>query len=285
MPHHITVKGCFTQTPGPTANRSQLIFGAVRRLILVASIACAWNFALAQSPSSTPDSSTPTPPNAPSQGQQSQGTSPVPKPLRSGAQLVQVLEKKSFVFPDIATNTARMSGGEKFKLAAHNSVAIATFTTALLAGAYDQAINSPAGFGQGAEGYGKRFGSIMARAATANMAGNFLVATMLHEDPRFFVERGLSFKQSVKYSARRVVVSQSDSGEKMTDFAGILGPLAAEGVANTYYPQAARGAGHIFVRYASDEAWRFGANLLRQYWPSINRKLKLVPPAPAASSN
>ena len=56
--------------------------------------------------------------------------------------------------------------GEKFKLAVNNSVSLATIGAALVGAAYGQAINSPEGYGQGAEGYGKRFGSGMARAAS-----------------------------------------------------------------------------------------------------------------------
>jgi hypothetical protein len=35
--------------------------------------------------------------------------------------------------------------------------------------------------------------------------------------------------------------------------------------------------GSTFTRYAGDLAWKFGGNLVRQYWPQINRKLKLAP--------
>ena len=62
------------------------------------------------------------------------------------------------------------------------------------------------------------------------------------------------------------------------NYDGLLGPLAAEALANTYWPEQNRGVGSTMVRYAGDIGWKFGGNLLRQYWPQINRKLRLAPP-------
>ena len=214
------------------------------------------------------------PPNTKSQTA-SHGTNP----LSTGVDFVQLLERKSLVFPDLATVRGPLSSWDKFKLAANNSVSLSTVGAALLGGAYDQAIDSPSGYGQGASGYGKRFGSGMARAASDNLFGTFLLASMLHEDPRFYVKKDLSFKQAVKYSAVRLVRTRSDSGRPVVNYAGLLGPLAGEALANTYWPEQNRGVGSTFVRYASDIGWRFGGNLLRQYWPQVNRELRLAPSA------
>jgi hypothetical protein len=217
------------------------------------------------------------PPEAPSASAQSQTTPQATNPLQSSLAFFQLLQRKSVVFPDLATNTGPFSTWQKFKLAANNSVSLSTFGSALIASAFSQAINSPAGYGQGGEGYAKRFGADMARSASANLFGTFLIASALHEDPRFYVRKHLSFKQSVKYAAVRVAVTRSDRGERVANFAGLLGPLAGEGLADTYYPQGSRGAGSVFTRYASDLGWKFGGHLLRQYWPNINRKLRLAP--------
>jgi hypothetical protein len=169
---------------------------------------------------------------------------------------------------------------EKFKLAANNSVALSTIGEALIASAYDQATNRPSGYHQGFEGYGKRFGADMARAASDNLFGTFLLASALHQDPRFFVKKNLSFGQSVKYAAVRVIYTSTDSGEKQVNYSGLIGPLMAEGLANAYYPDKNRTAGSTLTRYGSDLGWRFGGNLLRQYWPAINRRLRLAPENP-----
>lgn len=224
-------------------------------------------------------------PNTSSTGPQAQAEPQSSNPLQTSVDFFNLLQKKSLVFPDLATNTNKFDTWDKFKLAANNSVALSTFAAAGLSAGYGQAINSPAGYGQGGEGYGKRFGAAMARGASYNMFGNFLIASLTHEDPRFFVKKNLSFKESVRYAAIRVFVTRSDSGDKVVNYAGLVGPLAAEALATTYYPEGNRGVGDVFIRYGSDIGWIFAGNMVKQYWPRINRKLHLAPetttPAPA----
>lgn len=214
----------------------------------------------------------------PPPGTQSQTASHAANPLTTGVVFVQLLERKSLVFPDLATSRGPLNSWGKFKLAANNSISLSAIGSSLLGGAYGQMIDSPSGYGQGGSGYAKRFGSGMARSASDNLFGTFLIASVMHEDPRFYVQKGLSFKQAVKYSAVRLVQTRSDSGRPVVNYDGLLGPLAAEALANTYWPEQNRGVGSTMVRYAGDIGWKFGGNLLRQYWPQINRKLRLAPP-------
>jgi hypothetical protein len=241
------------------------------RLILAAPclLICSWG--MAQQPQSPPA------PDATAQTPESE-TAPKPaKPIQSGVVLFKLLQQQSLVFPDLATTRGPLSSWQKFKLATNNSVALSTIGQALIASGYDQAVNRPSGYHQGWEGYGKRFGADMARSASDNLFGTFLLASALHQDPRFFVKRNLSFGQSVKYAAVRVLYTSTDAGERQVNYSGLMGPLLSEALANTYYPEQNRTVGSTFTRYAYDLSWRFGGNLLRQYWPTINRRLRLAP--------
>ncbi len=224
------------------------------------------------------------PPDAPSSTPQDQTAPHSNNPIQSSVGFFSILQRKSLVFPDLATGTGPLSPWQKFKLAANNSVSLATIGGDLLGAAYGQAINSPSGYGQGGEGYGKRVGAELARSTSSNLFGTFMLASMLHEDPRFYVKKNLSFMQSVKYAAVNVFVTRSDSGERVTNYSGLIGPLLAEGLANAYYPEQNRDVGSTFSRYASDLGWKFGGNLLRQYWPTLNRRLKLVPATPDSTT-
>ena len=247
------------------------------RMIAILSFFLLFNGAVAQK------SETHSLPDAPSPTEQSSQTQPpvrTPRsanPIRGSVEVVRLLDRKSLVFPDLATNQGPLTSWQKFKLAANNSAALSTIASAAVGAAYNQAVNNPSGYDQGAEGYGKRFGADMARSASENMFGTFLLASALHQDPRFYVIKNLSLKQTVEYSAKRVIFTRSDSGEKKINYSGLIGPLLGEGLANAYYPDKNRTAGSTFTRYAGDLGWRFGGNLLRQYWPSINRKLRLAP--------
>jgi hypothetical protein len=225
------------------------------------------------------------PPDAPAQSQPAQTASQPSNPIQSGVVLFKLLQQKSLVFPDLATSQGSLTSWQKFKLAANNSISLSTVGAALLGSGYGQATNRPSGYHQGWDGYAKRFGADMARSASYNLFGNYLLASALHEDPRFFVKKNLSFGQSVKYAAVRVVYTNTDSVERQINYSGLIGPLMAEGLANAYYPDKNRTASSTLTRYGVDLAWRFGGNLLRQYWPTLNKRLRLVPESSPYSSN
>lgn len=187
--------------------------------------------------------------------------------------LFVMLDKKSIFFPDIAANSARLSAGNKFELFVDNSISLHGLTGAALGAGLSQAADTPQGFGQGGDAYAKRFGSSMARLASSNFFGTFLLASALHEDPRFFPHREPTFGSAVKYSVERVFVTRNDDGRDVKNWSGLLGPLLSEGLANAYWPERDRNAAQTFQRYGIDLAVRAGTNMLREYWPVIARRM------------
>ena len=104
-------------------------------------------------------------PDAPSATQRSQT-----KSRNTPVSFVTTLNRKSIVFPDIATTEGPLTTGGKFKLFVDNSASLSLAGSALSAG-IGQAEDYPHGYGQGGEGYGKRFGANMARTASSNFFG------------------------------------------------------------------------------------------------------------------
>jgi hypothetical protein len=214
-------------------------------------------------------------PDAPSPNQQPPQTAPGQQnPIQSSVAMVLTIQKKSVIFPDLATNKRQLSSWDKCKLGANTSVAFATVGAALLGAGVGQLRNAPKGYGQGFEGYGKRFGAGMARSASYNAFGPCLIASVTHEDPRFFVRR-LGFRDTLKYAAVRLVMTRNDEGEQVVNYSGLVGTLAAEALANTYYPNGSRGVGSTLIRYSTDMGTRYAGHLLRQYLPLIDKRLKL----------
>lgn len=184
-----------------------------------------------------------------------------------------MLERKSIVFPDIAANTEPLSPGKKFELFVDNSVSLHGLTGAALGSGLSQAADTPQGFGQGGDAYAKRFGSSMARLASSNFFGTFVLASALHQDPRFFPKKEPTIGRGVKYSIERVFVTRNDEGRDVKNWSGLLGPLLSEGLANSYWPERDRTAAQTFQRYGIDLAVHMGTNLLREYWPLVARKM------------
>jgi hypothetical protein len=207
---------------------------------------------------------------------------PAGAPSSKPVALYNFLEKKSFVFPDIALGTDRLSSGQKFKLFVDNSIALDTISYAALGSAIGQADDSPTGFGEGWDAYGKRFGSSMARQASSEFFGTFIIASALHEDPRFYAEVNPTLFHAIKYSCQQVFTMRSDDGRDVVAWARLGGPLLSEGLANAYWPDRNRTAGDTLFRYGLDLAARAGGNMLREYWPVFYARMRHTPqPAPA----
>ena len=65
---------------------------------------------------------------------------------------------------------------------------------------------------------------------------------------------------------------------------GVLGPLAAEGLANTYLPDAERTAGRTFERFGIQLAVIAGSNVVKEFWPAIFKTLRIAKFAPGANT-
>lgn len=255
-----------------SAPRSTHAFQASRALgalVVVCGIACC---ATGQMAAQESKPQTPAQTGASSGGQSTRVVSKVPG-VASSVALYNLLEKKSIVFPDIAANTQPLSPGQKFQLFVDNSISVHTITWAALGSSIGQAHNSPTGFGQGWDAYAKRFGSSMARQSSNQFFGTFLLASALHEDPRFYPEARPGFGHAIKYSVQRVFVTRSDDGREVPNVSGLGGMLMAEGLANVYWPERNRTVGDTFLRFGLDLATRAGGNMLREYWPVFYGKI------------
>jgi hypothetical protein len=183
------------------------------------------------------------------------------------------LEEKSIFFPDIADGTTKLSSGQKFELFVDNSISVHTITWSVLGAAVGQADNSPTGWGQGWDAYAKRFGSSMGSEASSEFFGTFMLASMLHQDPRFYSEVNPTFGHAVKYSVQRIFITRNDDGRDVTNWSGLIGPAMAEGLVNIYQPDRNRTAGDTLMRYGLEIATRAGGNMLREYWPVFYGKI------------
>lgn len=194
---------------------------------------------------------------------------------------IGILQRRSIFFPDIAASPGPLRPVQKFELFAGQSVAPSRLISSALGAAVGQAENSLPGYGQGMEGYGKRFGSSLATAASHHFFGSFLLASMLHDDPRYFVTMHGGVGHRISYSLSRLVVTRTDRGTQAANWPGLLGPLLAEILANSYLPVKEQTGGRTLQRYGIRIGFIEAGNLAKEYWPTIFRSLRftrLVPP-------
>ena len=198
---------------------------------------------------------------------------------------VGILEKRSIFFPDLATSPGPLRPAQKFELSADKSIAPSQLVSSAFGASIGQAQNSLAGYGQEWVGYGRRFGSSLATAASSHFFGTFLLAAALHDDPRYFVSMRGGVGHRIAYSLTRLVVTRTDRGKSAVNWPGLLGPLLAESLASSYLPVSEQTARRTFQRYGIRIGFTAAGNLAKEYWPTIFRSLRFTGMLPPPEQN
>ncbi len=137
-------------------------------------------------------------------------------------------------------NAAPLTAHQKFALAWRSSIDPMTIlATASFAGV-QQATNSFSGYGQGAQGYGKRFAANYADGFIGSMIGGAILPALMKQDPRYFYKGTGTVRARLLYVLANSVVCKGDNGHWQGNYSGILGGIAAGGISNLYYPAADR---------------------------------------------
>src|SRR5260370_25909991 len=176
---------------------------------------------------------------------------------------IEVLGRRSIFFPNIATSRGPLSTKQKFELFAGESVSPSRLLSSAAGAGIGQARNSLPGYGQGMGGYGKRFGSSMATGAANNFFGTFVIASVLHRDPRYFVTLHGGAGHRIGYALSRIEISRTDEGRDGANWPGILGPLVAETLANSYLPVKEQTGARTMKRYGIRIGLNTPSNALR----------------------
>ena len=136
---------------------------------------------------------------------------------------------------------------QKFELAWKNNIDPVSFAIAAGIAGVEQAENTFSGYGQGTQGYAKRFGAAYADGFLGTMIGGAILPSLLKQDPRYHYKGSGTIRARIEYALANAVVCKGDNGHWQADYSGIMGSLAAAGISNLYYPASSRnGAGLTF---------------------------------------
>jgi hypothetical protein len=105
-----------------------------------------------------------------------------------------------------------LSTGQKYQLFFKSATDPWPFVLTAFGAGIDQAENSFPSYGQGMEGYAKRFGAGYTDYFTGNLLGNAVLASLLREDPRYFQKGTGSFIGRALWAAGGTVWCKRDNG-------------------------------------------------------------------------
>ncbi|GAC1507417.1 MAG: hypothetical protein NVS1B11_08720 [Terriglobales bacterium] len=171
-------------------------------------------------------------------------------------------------------NVPPLTASQKFKVVARGSFDyIQVPWYGFLAG-IGQAEDSEAGYGQGAAGYGKRFGAYAADGTIENFFTGAILPSMFHEDPRYFQSGEGGFWRRTRYSVSRIFVTRTDSGGHHFNFSEIVGSALSAGISTySYHPKGDRTVPNTASVWGTQVGYDTFTIVVKEFWPDIRRKL------------
>ncbi len=163
-----------------------------------------------------------------------------------------------------------LNSKQKFELACKTTVNPASFGIVGAIAGVQQADNSFSGYGQGAQGYAKRYGAAYADFVSGTFIGAAIFPSLLKQDPRYFYKGTGSKPSRILYAMANAVICKGDNGHWQANYSNILGSLASGGISNLYYPSTDRGAELTFENAGIGIGATAVANVLQEF---IVRKL------------
>lgn len=137
-----------------------------------------------------------------------------------------------------------------------------------------QAENSEPGFGQGAAGYGKRYGAYFADGTIENYMVGAVLPSLLRQDPRFYQSGQGGFWHRTGHAIGRIFVTPTDSGGRQFNYSEIIGSAMAAGISTySYHPKGDRNLPNTASVWGSQVGYDTITFVVKEFWPDIRRKL------------
>jgi len=200
----------------------------------------------------------------------------------------------NFLTLENAGQVPPLTTGQKFKVVFRSSFDYVEYPWYGALAGLSQAENSEPGYGQGAEGYGKRYAAAFADGTLENFMVGAVFPTLLRQDPRFFQSGQGGFAHRTGYAVSRIFITRTDSGHSQFNYSEIVGgALSAAISTNTYHPRGFNTTRYdpttgmlTYIHNASDRTlpntlsvWgtQVGYDtitiVVKEFWPDIHRKL------------
>lgn len=163
-------------------------------------------------------------------------------------------------------DAAPMTPKLKFNLSLRSTTDPVTFLVAAGLAGVEQKHNTFPGYGQGSEGYAKRFGAAYADTLAGKMVSRAILPTVLHQDPRYFYRGSGSIRTRIVHALASAVICRGDNGRLQPNYSQIFGNFAASGISNLYRAPGDRTASLTFRNGLIMTGSGALENLLREFF-------------------
>jgi len=138
------------------------------------------------------------------------------------------------------SDPAPLASRQKFQLAWRSVIDPFTFVGVGFLAGIDQASDQFGGYGQGAEGYAKRFGAAYGNVVASTFIGSAILPSLFKQDPRYFYKGSGSTRSRILYALANAVICKGDNKKWQFNYSEVIGAFATGAISYTYYPEADR---------------------------------------------
>ncbi len=192
-------------------------------------------------------------------------------PHEVAAEQIKTEEKQRLlgVFPDFfvsyTPNAVPLTTAQKFQLGWRTIIDPVVLIDTGLGAGFQQWRNKYPEFGQGTEGYGKRFGALYADRVSGTLLGHVVMQSVFHQDPRYFYKGTGTIRSRALYAIGTAFVRKGDNGRWQPDYSDVLGGLAAGEISTLYYPASSREGRRLLDNVLLGFGGRAAHNLLHEF--------------------
>jgi hypothetical protein len=166
-----------------------------------------------------------------------------------------------------------LTAGQKFKAVARGSFDPFQFAWYGLLSGINEANGSEPGYGNGFQGYAKRYGASFADGTIENFMVGAVMASALRQDPRFYQKSDGTFMHRLGYAVSRIIITRGDSGRSQFNASEIFGSAIAAGVSTySYHPHADKTLDNTLSVWGTQVGYDTITTVIKEFWPDIRRK-------------
>jgi len=196
--------------------------------------------------------------------------------IRSGTSKDRIFwTMPNFLTVEDADGIPPLSPRQKFTVVARGVFDPFEFVLVGFVAGLGQASNSNPSYGQGAQGYAKRFGTSYADNAIENFMASAVFPSILHQDPRYYQLGRGGFRKRTAHAVSRVLITRSDSGHAQLNYSELMGGVSGAAISTyTYHPQTERSFGNVMSVWGTQMAWDAATYMIKEFWPDLRKKRK-----------
>lgn len=159
-----------------------------------------------------------------------------------------------------------LTTAQKFQVRVKEQFAIRGVIGNAIGSAFSQWTDTPGSWGDGGEGYAKRFASGFTQTLTRQTTA-FLIDEVTHADPRYFPSTESGFKARALNVVKQIYLAKRDDGSSGFAYGKVISAFVAGQVTNAWEPPSNNGVGSGIQRALITLGVDGAENLAQEIFP------------------